>query len=975
MLVASVCLTFVAAAQAQQVIEEVIVTGSYIKGTPEDAASPVNVLTREDMDLTGNPSIVEMLRNMGPVAGIDGESNQFQSNGLEAISNVNLRGLGAGRTLVLMNGSRMPPSPYFISQDGQQFVNTNAIPTIALERLEVLLDGASATYGSDAIAGVVNFITRKNFRGIEFQGAYKDIGDSEDPDYEAGLIIGLGTDRLSVVLSGGYQFRGEVPVREKDWALVPFSENSTPGGWTSIGNPGTYYGLGGFSEFFGADPDCETVGGDLNPGTKRCSFRYSAFDNIAEEEEHYQIFLEAEYDVSDRMTLHGEFLYAWDESSEWKTSPSYPPQALLSGDQIAVPGMPHYDDFLVRNEELNTSPCPPAGTVPCVDWSDGVLVWGRNYGSSGPSGVGPREYDLYRLNLGLVGEFGFGDQEIGYDARITYGWTEGTRSTKDTRTDHLAYAYRGLGGPDCDRTAFYADPAGSGIVPGSGDCMFYNPFTSGYQFSAQAGFEGVASPGGDNAALNNDPSLEPWLIEFIGGEPETNLLVLDLIFTGESGVSAGGGDIAWAAGVQYRRDEYKNAPFNNSNLSIEPCAFGIEPGEDFTIPDTPLLNGTGGVVPAWTYTCGGAGKFNFLAATQPFDEDQDVYAAFGELSIPFTDSLEVQIAARFEDYGGDVGSTFDPKVAARWDVTDTVTLRGSVSSAFRAPTLNQLGGEFTSLSFVGVTLAFKAVDTVGNPDLDPESAITTNLGIIWQPNENAYFSLDYWNFDFSDPIVLESFNDVVTNCLNEASAIQDLACGKITFQDPDNPTGGGVQRIKVNYQNGPDMETDGIDYKATYDFPTDFGLFTAGVQGTYVNSYQVDAWIWAGGFDAEGRLNSTTATVRPIVDLKHNTYISWSMGGHNVRLDSFYTSEYDDERAGSTVPMGTKVDDHVTFDIHYNYRFNDDNTRVFASIYNFTDEDPPGVRLDLNYDPYTHSPLGIMVKVGVTHRFVGGMFQ
>jgi len=180
-------------------IEEVVVTGSYIRGTPEDASSPVDVTTREDMDITGNPNIVEMLRSMGPIAGIDGETNQFQSNGLEGISNVNLRGLGAGRTLVLLNGGRVVPNAYFIGQDGQQFVNTNAIPTIALERVELLKDGASATYGSDAVAGVVNFITRSDFRGVEFQGAFKEIPDAEDPDYEAGLIIGFGTDRLDVV--------------------------------------------------------------------------------------------------------------------------------------------------------------------------------------------------------------------------------------------------------------------------------------------------------------------------------------------------------------------------------------------------------------------------------------------------------------------------------------------------------------------------------------------------------------------------------------------------------------------------------------------------------------------------------------------------------------------------------------------------------------------------------------------------------
>lgn len=373
-------------ALAGEIMEEVVVTGSYIKGTPEDAASPVDVISREEMDMKGNPSIIEMLRAMGPIAGIDGETNQFQSNGLEAISNVNLRGLGAGRTLVLFNSTRVVPNPFFIGQDGQQFVNTNVIPAIALSRIELLKDGASATYGSDAVAGVVNFITRSDFRGVEFQGGFKSLDDGEDDgDCEAGVIVGFGTDRLDVVISGSYQYRTKVLVRNKDWALQTFEKNSAPGGYSAIGNPGSFLSLA-TGAFPIVDPDCETIGGFNKAGF--CRFRYTDFFNISEEEDHYQIFTEATYDISDTMTLHAEFLYAHDEA-DGNSSPSYPPQALLSGDQIVVPGMPHYDDFVARHPEL------------ADEFAAGALFWGRNFGNAGPAGVTPREYDTYRLSLGL----------------------------------------------------------------------------------------------------------------------------------------------------------------------------------------------------------------------------------------------------------------------------------------------------------------------------------------------------------------------------------------------------------------------------------------------------------------------------------------------------------------------------------------------------------------------------------------------
>jgi len=184
-----------AALAAEEPIEEVIVTGSFIRGTPEDAASPVDVMSREEMNLTGNPSVLEMIRNLGPSSGIDGETNQFTSNGLEGISNVNLRGLGPGRTLVLMNGRRQAEAPN-LTNDGVAFVDTaSMMPTIAIKRMEILKDGAAALYGSDAISGVVNFITRGDFEGFEVQLDNQTITNSPDWDTSRdwnvqGIILG-----------------------------------------------------------------------------------------------------------------------------------------------------------------------------------------------------------------------------------------------------------------------------------------------------------------------------------------------------------------------------------------------------------------------------------------------------------------------------------------------------------------------------------------------------------------------------------------------------------------------------------------------------------------------------------------------------------------------------------------------------------------------------------------------------------------
>ena len=158
-------------AEARQ--DTITVTGSFIAGTPEDAALPVDVLTAGDLKLEGNPTVTDLIRNLGVSSGVDGQTNQFASNGLEGSANVNLRGLGPARTLVLLNGKRQTFHPYAIGEQAQLFVNTNNIPAAAIGRVEVLKDGAAALYGSDAIAGVVNFITRDDVDGFELSGEYQ----------------------------------------------------------------------------------------------------------------------------------------------------------------------------------------------------------------------------------------------------------------------------------------------------------------------------------------------------------------------------------------------------------------------------------------------------------------------------------------------------------------------------------------------------------------------------------------------------------------------------------------------------------------------------------------------------------------------------------------------------------------------------------------------------------------------------------
>ena len=196
-----------------EMLEEVIVTGSFIKGAATDAPSPVSVINRENLLQQGSPSTIDIVANLPFSSGTENQTNQFASGNTAGTANINLRGLGLSRTLVLMNGRRMVTAAAQ-ANDGSAFVDINTIPALAINRIEVLKDGAAATYGSDAVAGVANFNTRHNFVGVEISGSYQDI-DGSDGDYDLGGIWGIEGDRFNLVTSVGYRARTELPNTER----------------------------------------------------------------------------------------------------------------------------------------------------------------------------------------------------------------------------------------------------------------------------------------------------------------------------------------------------------------------------------------------------------------------------------------------------------------------------------------------------------------------------------------------------------------------------------------------------------------------------------------------------------------------------------------------------------------------------------------------------------------------------------------
>ncbi|GAB3096729.1 TonB-dependent receptor [Aestuariicella hydrocarbonica] len=889
-------------------MEEVRVTGSHIKGASTNMANPVSSINRDDMEYSGSPTLVELLRNMPGISGSDGEANLFGSAGLEGTANINLRGMGPGRTLVLINGRRQTFSPHSIVTDKMLFVDINNIPEMAISKVDFLKEGAAATYGSDAMAGVVNFLTRSDFEGLEITGSYKDINGS-DGDTDLGMIWGVGNEITHWVTSLSYNQRRPLKVADDSDKLLSYADNPQ-GGWSSFGNPVTIYDAAGGSGT--ADPNCELLGG---VDSTFCRFQYTGFFNLINDETHLKGFSELNHSVNDSLNLHAEVLYAKTET-RGKGAPSLPPAVAVDNLNRFVPDYhPGWQDMVAQFPDLAAldDQQNPEGL-------NGVAYRGRIIGSAGPAATHIRDHETFRVAFNVDGSF---DNGINYDGGVTYSRAEMEGRREDAFVDRLRLALLGLGGPDC-----------SGSTPGANGCQFYNPFSNAIRVS---GNNGVVNPS-YNPAVANSAGLMSWVSQPTGADESTDLFTADIVFSGELyNFELAGGALGYAVGAQYRRESYELDPIDNSDLSINPCP---TPGDT---------------------TCTiKSGPFGYEAATLPFEDDQDIVSVFGELALPLTENLDVQLALRFEDYGGEVGYTIDPKVAVRWQLSDSLALRGSASTTFRGPTLNQLGGVSTANVYVSEAGAYKPVDTRGNPDLEPETAVGWNVGLIASLMDDAMtLTIDYWSFDIQDSIVVEPTNSVI------AAAKQGIApyVDQVALGAAGNFS--TVERINTSVINGPDLDISGIDFGVRYDVTAAWYL---SMDANYNVEYEVsDAGI-INGFSALGSLNQGSI-VRPLPRWKGRFVAGYNGMKNSVNLVANYVHHYSDNRSiFSSNTNGQVIDSQTTFDLNYNYLLSED-TRLSLSVQNLTDEDAPFARLDLNYDPYTHSPLGRTLKLSFSHHF------
>ncbi|MET0272160.1 MAG: TonB-dependent receptor, partial [Phenylobacterium sp.] len=729
----------------------------------------------------------------------------------------------------------------------------------------------------------------------------------------------------------------------------------------------------GASLGFVQDANCAAVGGfaSFTGARPACYFFYLPFDNLVEEQDQYQLYSEFNARLGDTARFHVEGLYTQTSQPDVRASPSFAATSGPNGpggtDAFYVPASnPGFNTFLTQtgNAALIGTAQSATGTL----WRPFGL--GGNPSTGGLGGqTGSRKYEEFRVSSNIKGDTGFAG--IGYDVGGTYIREKLDVQVTDILIERMQRALNGLGGFNC-----------TGSTPGANGCQYFNPFSNAFPSNPALG---LTNPG-FVSANGNSPDLVAWMFDRQKLRNEQETVVLDAVFNGKLPVALPGGEIGWAAGAQYRKTVFQQAIDNPLyNAQVTPC---------------PTIGATNCAFRTGPYT--------FLGQSLPLNLEQDVYALFGELNVPILDTLNAQLALRYEDYGGQTGSTTNPQLRAKWQATDWVALRGSVGTSFRGPTAANVAPTGTT-GLTGIAAAgnnSRSIDFFGNPNVGPEKATTYSVGAIFEI-QNLTATVDYWNYRLKGQITDVPANVVATAVAGIGNGSQVVNCASplrylITFDNADScvqgvTRGTNISRVRSDITNGPTIRTDGIDVDVNYRVEELLGgTLDVGGNVTHVMSYKQDAFLYGGvpvtpAYDAAGFTNYDR-TSQTIAKWRGQFYADYSRGPQNLRWTVNYTSGADDNRGPTVVQTGSStnctvanaiagtavnclltteglhVKSYMTHDLTYRVELPWD-LAVTASVLNVLDRDPSRARLVLNYDPFLGNPIGRSFKLGVKKTF------
>ena len=918
-------------------VEEVVVVGSQIKGAKITGALPVSIISADDMDALGVDSGDELLDNIAELGQNTFNQNEF-SGGYNAsrgdVGAFNLRDIGTGNTLTLLNGRRLITSPGYQTEPilgGSMPVmttNSNSIPVYGAERVEILRDGASAIYGADALAGVINTVLKTDFVGlnIRFKASAYDAYQAQDNK----VSIQWGKDFDNTNISLYFDTYRRDPIKGfEDPKWLAQDARVSPGlgefdgtawddtSWRNT-NAASQYGVwhGGGSRYLRVVPDtgsCTYTGASNGNGTcvststssssaVRAQYNTTRWMRPDLERNNLFVFINTELDNG---------IEAYSEIGFYN---SLATQQLYGGTTLGAGSC------------ARTGSCTQPLLVPLSNYWLNQLVdssGNKLVGSSQiTNGLGlfkarnrfdtPRGYDSHRTTLrllqGLRGSMGNWD----WDAAVLWSQAKSKQNNSGRQSLTLLNEALALSTPDA-----------------------YNPFC------------------GPNC---NDES--PFTIDIVRGN-STSLYMFDFKASTPELFDLPAGPVGMLVGFESRKESYQDMrdPRINGQITYTVPA-GPKTGETFPIISD-IVNSS---------------------ATPDSSGSRTTYSLFSELAIPVHETVDAQLAIRHED-SSDYGDATVGKFAIGWQPIDQVKLRYSASETFRAPALILVNEGFLgrSSSTTDHLLRYVAGDNIdddnysmqrvteGNPGLQPELGENESIGIVLEPINNLIITMDKWSIETEDTVGIFGMTNAIlldtlmrieggaSECTGNPNVIRNSVPSEAVTWPSNLCPAGLVQQVLDYYVNTDTRLIEGMDTSIIYSIDTDYGDFGLKLVNVHYDTKNQEA-----GGDAlllsqagqPGGLLDGLAPVRGVDNLlglngsiedKYTMKMSWRKGPYEVLLSGTHWDEFYESAHVETIDGVREmwvVDAMSMLNLTLGYKFKND-LRVRLQVKNIEDERAP----------------------------------
>ena len=929
-----------AATPSADVVEEIIVVGSRIQRKDADSVGVVTTLTEQDIKQSGAGSVGELLQKL-PSAGVSLSSNGTQGTSYGA-SSINLRYLGGAegsgnRVLVLVDGHRWVDG---VGQRGfRDFVDLNTMPLGMIEGVEVLKDGASAIYGADAIAGVVNIKTARDFDGLKTQVKVGGTTHGDGQTYSGVANFGKRFDKSALLVSLSYVKDKSILTSSRDLTRVTLVPATAPG--TS---PNGLFILPGLSNnaYFGtasgfassSAPVAFNAGATIGAGSLADSAFHTAalpgdyYNTQAQgiystgPSERYGVYARWTTDLTDKVRFKGEILF-----NERKSDQLFSPVLLdIGGSAGTIRGF-----SIGANQTYN-----PFGTANGVPTANAVgfaanSAWRiRKVMTEVGNRDNVQDVKTYRVAGGFDGELNLLGRDWKWDVYALYSKNKiDSEARNGVNYDKLAL---GLGA-NCATTA--------GCVP-------INLFSG--MSAEQAAY-----------------------IRYTARESnQTEIYDLSANITGEL-FQLPAGPLSIAAGYEHRQNKASDSP-------------------------DPFVNALPTNIP--TPASGSAFASNTTTTAQTRSPTKGQYKldeVYAEAAIPLlkdvplAKSLDISLAARYSDYDT-VGGDSTLKAGLGWRPIQDILVRGTYAQGFRAPSILELyqGGRQTSFQgtdpcnggasanpnlpgCVGVPTGYNQANynlngliagTIsGNTKLKAETADTYSAGVAIKPRFAPGLSLtvDWYQITVHDAIASQSATQILSLCAQRGGIFCDLVTRDAST--------GAITNLLQGVQNLAEIKTSGVDSTLRYEFSNDLGRFAAVLDTSYLESFKTTSPNPAGGApivdERAGKGDQPRATYP---HWKGQASFSWTGGQWNALWRGRYI--------GSTTDVANAVKDSKTKEIFYNdleggYQFDKRDASISVGVSNIFDKAPPAsyANAPINYDIYTYDARGRFGYVRVSAKF------